>query len=81
MDIDGAFARTVRRELARRRLTVPDLADLSKISERTLYSILSEDGQRTVKLWHVCRISQALGVPCAEMVARADALVDHQNDR
>lgn len=77
MDIDEAFARTVRRELARRNLGVPDLAEMSSISERTLYSILSEDGQKTVKLWHVCRISQALGVPCAEMVARADAMVEH----
>lgn len=77
MDIDQAFARSVRRELDRRHAGVPWLAGVTKISERTLYSILSEDGQKTTKLWHVCRISTALGVPCGELVARADAMVKH----
>lgn len=73
--IDEAFALVARAELARRGLGVPWLARESSIPERTLRNIPTT-GQAT-KLWHVCRVSTALGVPCAEMVARADAMVEH----
>jgi len=75
MDIDGALTRVVWQELALRGSGLPWLARESGIPERTLRNILTS-GQ-AVKLWHVCRISQALGVPCAEMVARADSMVEH----
>jgi len=77
MQIDDAFARAVRVELADRELTIPWLASASGIPARTLRSILSSDGQATTKLHQVCAISTALGVPCAEMVARAHAILEH----
>lgn len=78
MRIDEAFALVARQELARRGLglhAIPWLSQESGIPERTLRNILTS-GQAT-KLWHVCEISTALGVPCAEMVARADAMIEH----
>ena len=69
MEIDAAFALAVRREIARQRVGVSWLAGASGIPERTLRRILG--ARQNVKLKHVCAISDALGVPCSEMVRRA----------
>lgn len=74
--IDEAFARVVRRELAQRGRTIPWLAGVSTIPERTLRSVLTGE-QATVKLHHVCLIAQALDMHCSDLVAEADALVEH----
>lgn len=75
MEIGPAFARAVADAMVTAGVSQADLARRSGIPQRTLRRILH--AEIDVKLWHVCRISQALEVPCPEIVARADALAEH----
>ena len=73
--LNGAIAAELRAERSAQRITFDALADLTKISKRTLLRVFG--GERHITSAYLETICEELGLPMSVIVKRAERRLDH----